>query len=182
MSEKIIRERKKTEGETVRRFLERMLLRMVKRWYFRQFPELRGQYKADRGHLLEAKMERIVGGSGVSKKDVEESMNRVGLVIYKKKGALENPTMIFFLSNVGKYSSIYASDEAVSLFRQMFPGLVGCFASVEEDVDEELNSENFEYIENIVIKSSEKQVLEGLASVLQEYFSVDSKIPVSQWI
>ncbi len=176
----LIRERKIEEGETVRRYLERMLLRIVKRWYFRQFPELKGKFKADRGKKIEAKMERIVGGLGVRKKDVKEALNRVGLVIYTKKGALENPGLILFVSNVGKYSTVYDADNALSLFQQLYPTLRGNFASVEQKTEEELRAENFEHLDHVVVEQDELKVLEKLSSVLQEYFGVNAK-PELKW-
>lgn len=155
---------------------------MVKRWYFREFPDLRRKFKADRGHLLEAKIERIAGGSGISKREVEEALNRVGLVIYRKRGALEYPAMILFLSNVAKYSTIFNSNEAVTRLRNLYPNVIGGFASViDEKAEKDLTPENFEHLEYIVLEHGEITVLEKLASVLQTYFEVDAKLPFSYW-
>lgn len=179
LSERIIRDRKIEEGETIRRYLERMLLRMVKRWYFREYPDLRSEYKTDRGQLLESKLERIVGGSGIRKEDVREALSRVGLVIYRKKGALEYPAMILFCSNVGKYSTVFSSNEAVSLFRRLYPNIVGNFVSVEEEKGESLKPDDFEYLEHIVVEPNETKALERVSSILQGYFDVRESMQLS---
>lgn len=127
--------------------------------------------------MLEAKIERIGSSSGVEKRNLEDALNRVGLVIYRKKGALEHPAMIFFVSNVGKYSTVYDSNEALSQFKKLYSELVGCFASVEER-EEPLDPKDFENLDYVVIAPKESEVLDQMGEVLQEFFGTESKIPI----